>query len=500
MDQHNDKRLGEPDMGTDQSTTAPPAPTVAVTLGGTDAGPAPDANPAVGTPSAPALAAPPPLIHRAGESRPGEANPAAADVGPTGQPVVSTAQLLADREAAEEAIRRAERQGQPGMAANPPGDTPYADATDDPHLARADQGGRSALADAQPDLASLPAEENYTTLGTNETLDGPLATRVVTKEQEHGAAIQRTESMSGLSAAQSDYEHEEFGESQMNEPRDDVLLGATTGPTQAPRSAPSVTAVFSDVPSARRAIHGLLEIGIRAEEISLLAGDLGSDTEAVAGANEVVPAGEGAFRTSNEALPNDEDLPTTVEQQTGEPAATTFTPGVPGLTESDRGGLARDEGEVTRIDAPADAEIYSDFARSDADYRTTEEEGAAQTGEVPDDTVPVQHVDAGRGAVVGGLFGGLTGLLVGLGALAIPGLGPIIAAGPLVGALTGLLAGGATGGLVGALLDAGVPESHANTLSDLVARGAVLILVRTDQLTHDAVVRVLRANGAEEIH
>src|SRR4029079_12223537 len=135
---------------------------------------------------------------------------------------------------------------------------------------------------------------------------------------------------------------------------------------------------------------------------------------------------------------------------------------------------------------------------SDADYRTAAGEGSAQTGEpvagvdvnanlAEPDTADTDHVDAGRGAVAGGLFGGLTGLLVGLGALAIPGLGPIIAAGPLVGALAGLLAGGATGGIVGALLDSGVPDAHANALGDLVARGAVLIVVRTDQLTHDAV-------------
>ena len=83
---------------------------------------------------------------------------------------------------------------------------------------------------------------------------------------------------------------------------------------------------------------------------------------------------------------------------------------------------------------------------------------------------------------------------------AIPGLGPIIAAGPLVGALTGLLAGGATGGLVGALLDAGVPHDKAGALARRVAGGDVLLSVQTDQLTHAAVERVLRASGALEVH
>jgi len=439
------------------------------------------------------------VIHQAGGARPGEANPAAADLAPSGEPVVSTAQLLADREAAEEAIRRAERLGQPDMAANPALDTPYADAVGDPYLARDEQGGQNTDAgDGAPDVAFLPRTENYTALGTNESAGGPLASRVVTKEQEYAAEVQRVTSNSGIPAATSDYERNEFGQGQMDELRDDVLVGAITGPTPPPRPAPAVTAVFPDVPAARRAIQGLMEIGIRADDISLLAGNLEED--GAAGAAEVVPAGEGAFRRTGAALPNDEDLPTTVEEQAGEPLVVGPTTDPPVLTDSERGGLAADEGGVTRIDAPADAEIYSDFARSDADYRTRAEEGAAQTGASDSDSVPVQHIDAGRGAVVGGVFGGLTGLLVGLGALAIPGLGPIIAAGPIAGALAGLLAGGATGGIVGALLDAGVPDAHANALGDLVARGAVLIVVQTDQLTHNAVVGVLQANGAEELH
>ncbi|HMA35230.1 MAG TPA: hypothetical protein VKY74_12245, partial [Chloroflexia bacterium] len=106
------------------------------------------------------------------------------------------------------------------------------------------------------------------------------------------------------------------------------------------------------------------------------------------------------------------------------------------------------------------------------------------------------HVTAGRGA----MLGSLAGLLVGVAALAIPGLGPIIAAGPLVGAITGLLAGGATGGIVGALLDAGVTEDRAHALAGRVARGDVLLSVHTDHLTRAAVVQVLQAQGAEEVH
>jgi hypothetical protein len=68
---------------------------------------------------------------------------------------------------------------------------------------------------------------------------------------------------------------------------------------------------------------------------------------------------------------------------------------------------------------------------------------------------------AAAGAVGGGLLGGLGGLLVGVGALAIPGIGPIVAAGPLAAALAGAGLGAATGGLLGALVGAGIPEEEA---------------------------------------
>jgi hypothetical protein len=490
MDQPDDKRSGEPYTYLPQGAdaTGPQTPEH-VTLGGTDAGPAPAINPSVGTPSTPALSTPPPVIHRAGDAHPGEANPAAAFTRPDGRPL-STAEMLAAREAAEEALSRGE--GQP---------VPYEDEGRDLALAREDQGGRNMAPDATPTPTDyLAAPHPY----------GPLASagagleedtvRMEVKEEANAAVIQQAESMSGADPERIDYERREFGQSQMQELRDDVIVGAMTGPTPPPEPAPDVTAVFAGIDQARAAIEALREIGIPADSISLVARDLGSRGEAVATVDEVTPAGEGSFRRSNTALPNDEDLPTTVLAQAPEAPAT-----VP------RGGLARDEGEITRIDSPADPDIYSDFAESDADYRTTAGEGSAQTGEpVAGTDVNVDragaaaedagHVDAGRGLVAGGIFGGLTGLLVGLGALAIPGLGPIIAAGPLAGAITGILAGGATGGIAGALLDAGVPDEHATALAGRVAGGDVLVSVQTDQVTHDAVVRTLQTHGAEEVH
>nr|MBA3533593.1 general stress protein [Ardenticatenales bacterium] len=110
-----------------------------------------------------------------------------------------------------------------------------------------------------------------------------------------------------------------------------------------------------------------------------------------------------------------------------------------------------------------------------------------ETGDLADEA----HVTATGGAVGGSVVGGLTGLLMGLGALAIPGVGPIIAAGPLVAALTGALTGAATGGMLGALMDLGVDESEAEVYHNGVQRGAVLVAVRTDEANAAEVRSVL---------
>ncbi|OCT15034.1 low temperature-induced protein [Paenibacillus pectinilyticus] len=81
------------------------------------------------------------------------------------------------------------------------------------------------------------------------------------------------------------------------------------------------------------------------------------------------------------------------------------------------------------------------------------------------------------GAATGGVLGGVTGLLVSIGALAIPGLGPIIAAGPIVAILTGAAVGASAGGLVGGLVGLGIPEKEAMYYDEYVQNGKVLVLV-----------------------
>lgn len=104
------------------------------------------------------------------------------------------------------------------------------------------------------------------------------------------------------------------------------------------------------------------------------------------------------------------------------------------------------------------------------------------------------------GLVTGGAVGGTLGLLAGIGALAIPGLGPFIAAGPIMGALAGLGAGGAVGGLIGALVGMGIPEYEAKRYEGRVREGGILLSVHCDN--SDWVKRakeILNGAGGEDI-
>jgi hypothetical protein len=95
------------------------------------------------------------------------------------------------------------------------------------------------------------------------------------------------------------------------------------------------------------------------------------------------------------------------------------------------------------------------------------------------------------GAATGAVVGGLGGLLLGLGALAIPGIGPVIAAGPIVATLVGAGVGAAVGGLVGALVAAGVPEEQAGYYAEGVRRGSTLVTAEVAENRVDEVVRIM---------
>ena len=87
---------------------------------------------------------------------------------------------------------------------------------------------------------------------------------------------------------------------------------------------------------------------------------------------------------------------------------------------------------------------------------------------------------AATGAGTGAVLGGALGWLAGIGALAIPGVGPLIAAGPIMAALSGAAVGGATGGLIGSLIGMGIPEYEAKRYESQLREGRILISVHSD--------------------
>jgi len=104
------------------------------------------------------------------------------------------------------------------------------------------------------------------------------------------------------------------------------------------------------------------------------------------------------------------------------------------------------------------------------------------------------------GVTAGGAIGGTLGLLAGIGALAIPGVGPLIAAGPIMAALAGMGVGGAVGGLIGALVGMGIPEYEAKRYEGKIKEGGVLLSVHCN--SSDKIARakeLLKHTGGQDI-
>jgi len=104
---------------------------------------------------------------------------------------------------------------------------------------------------------------------------------------------------------------------------------------------------------------------------------------------------------------------------------------------------------------------------------------------------------AGKGAGVGATVGGAAGLLAGLGMLAIPGLGPVVAAGWLAATAAGAAAGAATGGVIGALTEAGVSKDDAETYAEGVRRGGTLVTARVPDANRSNLEAVLNRSAVD---
>lgn len=106
---------------------------------------------------------------------------------------------------------------------------------------------------------------------------------------------------------------------------------------------------------------------------------------------------------------------------------------------------------------------------------------------------------AGTGAIIGGVAGGAAGLIASLAGLAIPGVGPVLAAGPLIAALTGAGVGALAGGLVGALTSAGVPDEHARYYVEGIRRGGTLVTVSTRDDDAERVMEIMNRHHPVDI-
>src|SRR5438034_3106384 len=144
-----------------------------------------------------------------------------------------------------------------------------------------------------------------------------------------------------------------------------------------------------------------------------------------------------------------------------------------------------------------DALIQDGFRKEDISVLLPENVGTKDFVHKKDTKAPE---GATAGATTGAVIGGTLGLLAGIGALAIPGLGPFIAAGPIMGALAGAGTGGVVGGLVGALVGMGIPEYEAKRYEGMVREGGILMSVHCDN--SDWVKRakeILERTGAQDI-
>jgi len=157
-------------------------------------------------------------------------------------------------------------------------------------------------------------------------------------------------------------------------------------------------------------------------------------------------------------------------------------------------GIYRDRMQVEQaVDALMDAGFRSeDVSVLLPDNTGTKDFAHEKHTKAPEGTA----TGAGAGAVVGGTLG----VLAGIGALAIPGLGPFIAAGPIMGALAGIGTGGVVGGLIGALVGMGIPEYEAKRYEGIIKEGGMLLSVHCDN--SDWVKRgkqILERTGAQDI-
>jgi len=152
------------------------------------------------------------------------------------------------------------------------------------------------------------------------------------------------------------------------------------------------------------------------------------------------------------------------------------------------------------VENATNALVQARFPASDISVLLPESQGGPGPRDMGTEKATKAPEGAAAGATAGGVIGGTLGLLAGVGLLAIPGLGPFIAAGPIMAGLAGLGVGGAVGGVTGALVGMGIPEFEAKRYEDRLKKGGILLSVHCD--TAEEIKRakeVLERTGAEDV-
>lgn len=144
--------------------------------------------------------------------------------------------------------------------------------------------------------------------------------------------------------------------------------------------------------------------------------------------------------------------------------------------------------------------VDTGFSRSDISLVASDPTGEYAKSNVVTSTDPNATSYTAAGAGTGAVLGGIGGLLVGIGALAIPGVGPVIAAGPIMTTLLGAGVGAAAGGLIGILMDAGIPENEAQYYAEGLRRGGAVVTVSTqDEMLVERATNIFERHGAVDI-
>jgi uncharacterized membrane protein len=158
--------------------------------------------------------------------------------------------------------------------------------------------------------------------------------------------------------------------------------------------------------------------------------------------------------------------------------------------------------------------LFDDLAQAERAIRTLEEDGfdrrdiSVVTKHEGEHAAVEQTPAAGRSdeslaeeeAITGATIGGISGLIAGLAAFAVPGVGPLLMIGPLATALGGVALGAAAGGIVGALVDAGVPQERARSYEERILQGDVVLSLHTNREGAKRAETALARMGAREVY